>query len=409
MADLFVDEETGEVYDDELHDPTAVQPVPLSQLCAGIGLALEDALPALYWVVAEIAEFNAHRTGHAYLTLVEKGPGGELLAKMRATIWAARYRILAPLFREATGQALAAGQRVLLAVAVEFHPQYGLSLDVHAVDASFTLGELAKQRQDALQRLLAEGLLELNKRHALPPVLNRLAVISAATAAGYQDFVQQLRDAAPLQFRLTLFAATMQGDRAAASVQQALKAIQKRKTEFDAVILIRGGGGRTDLLAFDDYELAAALARLALPVLTGIGHERDESLADLVAHTRLKTPTAVAAFLIDRAWQYEALLDELARRVGQAARAAVNRARLALEAPMARLPLLVRAALAARTNRLELLEVRARAADPVRLLARGFSLTTRPDGTAIKSIADIKPGEDLITHLADGTIRSKSY
>lgn len=383
-----------------------MESVTLSQLCAGIQLALEASLPEVYWVVAEITELTSHRNGHCYLTLIEKGPKGEPVAQVRATIWANRWEAIRYAFLEATGQALSPSMRVLVAATVEFHPRYGLSLDVRAVDASFTLGELAKARQAALEKLERLGLLDLNKRHELPPLAHRLAIISSATAAGYQDFVHQLGGAG-YAFRLTLFPATMQGAEAPASVRRALRAVARRATDFDAIVLIRGGGARTDLLAFDDYALAAALAKAPLPVLTGIGHERDESLADLVAHTRLKTPTAVAAFLIERSAAAEGWLLGVAARVRAAVQARLEREEHRLTAPLLRLPLLLKARLAAQQNRLALAEARVQAADPARLLARGFTRTTRPDGLPLRAAADLQPGDELLTHFADGVVRSR--
>ncbi len=360
----------------------------------------------MYWVVAEITELTSHRSGHAYLTLVEKGPRGEPVAQVRATIWAARWVQVAPQFAQATGQRLGPGMRVLLAVTVEFHARYGLSLEVRAVDASFTVGELARARAESLARLDEAGLLTLNAALPLPPVAHRLAVVSSATAAGYQDFVQQLA-ASPYAFRLTLFEATMQGPDAPASVRRALTGISRRVADFDAIIVIRGGGAKTDLLAFDDYALAEALARAPLPVLTGIGHERDESLADLVAHTAFKTPTAVAAFLIDHSAEAESHLLAYAERLRAAVTGRLQAARRALEAPLVRLPLLLRARLDRETARLTLAEARTHALDPARLLARGFTLTTHPDGRLVRFAADLAPGDEIRTVFADGEVSSR--
>ncbi len=383
-----------------------MDPVSLSQLCAGIQLAVQESLPDVYWVVAEISELTAHRTGHCYLTLIEKGPRGEPTAQVRATIWAKRWETIRFQFLEVTGQPLAPGMRCLLAATVEYHPRYGLSLDVRAVDTSFALGELARARQAALDKLDANGFLELNKRLPLPPVVPRLAVISSATAAGFQDFVHQLA-ASGYRFDLTLFAAAMQGADSPAAVRRALKAIGRRAGDFDAIVVIRGGGAKTDLVAFDDYGLAAALAQAPLPVLTGIGHERDESLVDLVAHTRLKTPTAVAAFLIERARQADGALFYLAARVRAVVESRLADEHQRLTAPLARLPLLVRQRLATEQNRLELAQARTHASDPVRLLARGYTFTTRATGQPLRSAAEVAPNEVLLTHFADGVVRSK--
>ncbi|MBF9222013.1 exodeoxyribonuclease VII large subunit [Hymenobacter ruricola] len=287
-------------------------PLGLADLLARVRQALQQQLADSYWVVAEVAELTAPRFvgAHCYLTLTEQttdGRGTPLKAQARATLWSQRYQQLAPAFERATGQPLRPGLKLLLRVQVRFHEQYGLSLDVVAIDPSYTVGELALLRLKTLRQLEEKGLLERQKLLALPLAPQRLAVISSPTAAGFQDFVQQLREA-PYDFALTLFPAAMQGDEAPASIRAALDGVRARRGQFDAVVIIRGGGSRTDLLAFDEYGLAAAIGAFPLPVLTGIGHERDEAVADLAAHRALKTPTAVAAFLVDRLARLEAAL-----------------------------------------------------------------------------------------------------
>jgi exodeoxyribonuclease VII large subunit len=284
----------------------------LTALLAEVRQVLHRQFADSYWVVAEVAELTAPRFAgaHCYLTLSEQSTdsrGLPLKAQARATLWSQRYQQLAPAFAKATGQPLRAGLRLLLQVQVRFHEQYGLSLDVLAIDPSYTVGELARLRLLTLAKLEAKGLLERQKQLPLPLAPQLVAVISSPTAAGFQDFVQQLREA-PYDFALTLFPATMQGDEAPASIRAALAAIRARRGEFQVVVLIRGGGGKTDLLAFDDYGLAAAIGAFPLPVLTGIGHERDEAVADLTAHRALKTPTAAAAFLVERLARLEAAI-----------------------------------------------------------------------------------------------------
>lgn len=298
-------------------------PLSLGALLAQVRTALHHRFPDSYWVVAEVAEMTRPRQqgGHCYLTLTEPA-GAEAMgftAQARATLWGSRYAQLAPAFAEATGQELRPGLRLLLRVKVTFHEQYGFSLDVLALDPSYTVGELARQRLATLRKLQEKDLLERQQEHALPLGPQRLAVISSPTAAGFQDFVRQLEEA-PYDFALTLFPALMQGDGAPASIRGALDQIRPRRGQFEVVILIRGGGSKTDLLAFDEYGLAAAVAAFPLPVLTGIGHERDEAVVDLVAHRALKTPTAVAAFLVDRLARLESLVLELADRVAERSR-----------------------------------------------------------------------------------------
>jgi exodeoxyribonuclease VII large subunit len=306
--------------------PPAPAPVPLglADLLSQVRQALQQQLADSYWVVAEVAELTAPRfaNAHCYLTLTEQttdSRGMPLKAQARATLWSQRYQQLAPAFERATGQPLRSGLKLLLRVQVRFHEQYGLSLDVVAVDPSYTVGELALQRLNTLRQLEEKGLLVRQQALALALAPQRLAVISSPTAAGFQDFVQQLREA-PYDFALTLFPATMQGDEAPASIRAALDGVRARRGQFDAVVLIRGGGSRTDLLAFDEYGLSAAVGAFPLPVLTGIGHERDEAVVDLTAHRALKTPTAVAAFLVDRLARLEAAILGLGEQVVATAR-----------------------------------------------------------------------------------------
>jgi exodeoxyribonuclease VII large subunit len=299
-------------------------PLSLGALLAQVRAALHHRFPDSYWVVAEVAEMTRPRQvgGHCYLTLTEPAAGAEALgftAQARATLWGSRYAQLAPAFAEATGQELRPGLRLLLRVKVTFHEQYGFSLDVLALDPSYTVGELARQRLATLRKLQEKDLLERQQELALPLGPQRLAIISSPTAAGFQDFVRHLEEA-PYDFALTLFPALMQGEDAPASIRAALDAIRPRRGQFEVVIIIRGGGAKTDLLAFDEYGLAAAVAAFPLPVLTGIGHERDEAVVDLVAHRALKTPTAVAAFLVERLARLEAVLLDLAERVADRSR-----------------------------------------------------------------------------------------
>ncbi|MGI4885237.1 MAG: exodeoxyribonuclease VII large subunit [Janthinobacterium lividum] len=303
--------------------PAPPAPLGLAELLGRVRLALHRQFPESYWVVAEVADLTRPRFagGHCYLTLAEQATderGQPAKAQARATLWSQRYQQVVPAFEAHTGQALRPGLRLLLRVQLRFHEQYGLSLDVLALDPSYTVGELARQRLLALQTLEIKGLLERQKRLALPLAPQRVAVISSPTAAGFQDFVRQLEEA-PYDFALTLFPAMMQGDEAPASIRAALDAVRARRAQFEAVVIIRGGGSKTDLLAFDDYGLAAAVGAFPLPVLTGIGHERDEALADLTAYKSLKTPTAVAAFLVERLARVDGLLHHLATEIRAAA------------------------------------------------------------------------------------------
>lgn len=293
--------------------------LPLAELLLRVKQTLTERFADSYWVIAEIAELTPprHDGAHCYLTLTDQhrtGRGAELKAQARATIWSQRYQALAPAFQEATGQELQPGLKIMLRVQIKFHEQYGLSLDVLALDPTYTVGDLARQRLDTVRKLAAKGLLERQKRLSLAIGSQRLAVISSPTAAGFQDFMQQLSESV-YDFSVTLVPALMQGAEAPASIRAALDHIRPRRRQFDAVIIIRGGGGKTDLLAFDDYGLSAAVGAFPLPIITGIGHERDEAVVDLTAHTALKTPTAVAIFFLERLARLDAAFDGYAERI----------------------------------------------------------------------------------------------
>ncbi|EKB50640.1 exodeoxyribonuclease VII large subunit [Cecembia lonarensis] len=272
---------------------------------------LENQLDPVYWVIAEIAELNQGRQGHAYLDLVEK-QGQQIAAKMRANIWAYTFRGIASKFQSITCQPLKSGMRVLAQVSITFHEVYGLSLNIRDIDPDFTLGERARVRQEIIEKLSKEGLLVKNKALKLSKVPQKVAVISSATAAGYGDFVKQLQNNRyGYQVQHHLFQATLQGNEAVNSLIAALQAVysQHMTKSFDALVLIRGGGAQLDLDCFDDEDLARELAKSPIPVITGIGHERDETIADLVAHTKMKTPTATAEFLISGFLEFEEQLE----------------------------------------------------------------------------------------------------
>lgn len=287
------------------------QPLSLLDLNLLVKDTLENQLDPVYWVIAEIADFNQARQGHAYLELVEK-QGQQIAAKIRANIWAYTYRNLATRFQTITGQPLKSGMKILAQVSVTFHEVYGISLNIRDIDPNFTLGERARIRQEILERLAREELLEKNKLLNLSKVPQRVAVISSSTAAGYEDFVKQLQNNRyGYQIHHRLFHATLQGNEAVKTLIAALHSVfnQHQANPFDALVLIRGGGAQLDLDCFDDYDLAKELAKSPIPVITGIGHERDETIADLVAHTKMKTPTATAEFLLSGFLEFEEQLE----------------------------------------------------------------------------------------------------
>lgn len=420
----------------------------LNNLVRGV---LDSRLKDEYWLQAELSEVREAYNGHCYVEFVQKDTAGRnLIAKARGAIWAGTYRLLAPMFERETGQRLVPGLKVLVRVSVTFHELYGYSLTVSDIDPAYTLGDIARRRKEILAQLAAEGILNDNKSLRLPLLANRIAVISSATAAGYGDFCNQLlRNDYGLRFTVRLFPAVMQGERVEASVLAAMDAVMAECDAWDAVVIIRGGGAVSDLSGFDTYLLAAACAQFPLPVITGIGHERDDTVLDAVAHTRVKTPTAAAAFLIAHQVETASVLDDLARRISQAARWRMEREQNRLagmsvkwggawqrvrSGGMHRLELLsqrlryacrsrlsegdhrlvvcgerLSASLPVRMERerfrLRLLQQRCEAADPAVLLKRGYSMTWC-NGTLVRAAGQLKQGDEITTRLADGEIRS---
>ncbi len=277
----------------------------LSELNAAIKEAVETAFPETVWLIAEIAEIRCNVRGHCYLELIER-EGEKTKAQIRANIWAYAFRGIAAAFEKATGESLRQGMKVLLQVSVTFHEVYGLSLNIRDIDPAYSLGEMARKKREIIERLAKEGLLHLNKQIDLPIIAQRIAVISSSSAAGYGDFTNHL-DNNPFHYKITykLYQSSMQGGEAVADITAALHNISRERDLYDAVVIIRGGGSQIDLNCFDTYDLAVAVARCPLPVITGIGHERDDTVVDLVAHTKLKTPTAVAEFLLSAMNSFE--------------------------------------------------------------------------------------------------------
>ncbi len=286
--------------------------------------ALDSSFPGTVWVVAEISELKENRNGHCYLELVEKEEN-EIIARARATIWSYTYRMLKPYFETTTNQPFTQGIKVLVQASVEFHTNYGLSLNIKDIDPAYTVGDMALQRKEIIERLQNEGVFDMNKELALPLVPQKIAVISSRTAAGYQDFMDQLENnPLGIKFYTRLFEAYMQGAEAVPSIVAALEQIFQYEDFFDAVAIIRGGGATADLSSFDNYELAFNVSQFPLPVVTGIGHEKDDTIIDLVAHTRMKTPTAVAGFFISGAEGFYEKLTGLEEEIVRLARETVD-------------------------------------------------------------------------------------
>lgn len=292
----------------------AISLYELNTLIKGV---LSDSLSDMFWIRAETSDVRVNQNGHCYLEFIEKDNNGRtLIAKARAMIWSNTFFMLKAYFESTTKQPFTSGLKVLVRVSVEFHELYGFSLTVHDIDPSYTLGDQALIRATIIKQLEEDGVLDLNKELDLPVPANRIAIISSPTAAGYEDFLDQLNNNSyGFVFYTKLFPAIMQGERSEESIIYALEKIYAYLEYFDAVVIIRGGGATSDLSCFDSYLLAASCAQFPLPIITGIGHERDDTVLDIVAHTRAKTPTAVAEFLINSITETAMQLDGLAQEI----------------------------------------------------------------------------------------------
>jgi exodeoxyribonuclease VII large subunit len=290
-----------------------INSISLYQLNKSIQETIRSTLNGSYWIKAEIAQLKENYNGHCYVELIEKDQKSErIIAQAKGNIWATVYRMLKPYFETTTGRKLQEGFKVLLCVRVEFHELYGFSLNITDIDPSYTVGDLALKKADIIKRLKEDGVFDMNREQELSIVPQRVAVISSETAAGYLDFKTHIfENEFGYRFYLKLFPSLMQGEKAEESIINSLEEINNNIENFDVVVILRGGGSQTDLSCFDSYLLASHVAQFPLPVLTGIGHEQDDSVVDMVAHTRLKTPTAVAGFLIDCCARFEARIDEL--------------------------------------------------------------------------------------------------
>lgn len=406
------------------------EPLSLYELNALVRQALNESLPDTYWIQAELSDVRSNATGHCYLEFIQKDArGNNLIAKARGTIWANVYRMLKPYFEESTGQAFVSGIKVMVEVTVEFHELYGFSLTVVDIDPTYTLGDMARKRREILKQLEEEGVLTLNKELEMPMLAQRIAVISSSSAAGYGDFCRQLEENPyGFVFYPRLFPALMQGNQVEESVINALNTVNDHRDDFDVVVIIRGGGATSDLSGFDTYLLAANCAQFPLPIITGIGHERDDTVLDSVAHTRVKTPTAAAQFLITHMHDAAVSLEELAQTLISSVSVRMDKEHSRLAELTNRLPLVIKnrtiregylleqliqrinvgivRSLTNKQHRLMLLEQRVNDASPERLLKRGFSITLK-DGKAVTDSAQLKAGDVITTRLAKGEVTSE--
>ena len=406
--------------------PGTRQAYSLYELNTLIKSALHLAFPEAYWVTAEIAECKCHQRGHCYLELVEKADD-KTVAQVKANIWAYEYRKLSQKFQAASGETLKPGMKIMLLVSVAFHEVYGLSLNVKDIDPAYTLGEMARKRKEIIERLKKEGIMDLNKNLSLPLVPQKIAVISSPTAAGYGDFFDQLGgNPYGYAFAPVLFPALVQGQEAEKSILAALGKVGRYAHLFDVVVIIRGGGSVVDLSCFDSYALASSIARFPIPVITGIGHEKDDTIADMVAHTRMKTPTAVAEFLISGLMSFEETLLGIRDRIRTRVERALKDEHYRLHAVAGRLAF-VPAVAASLHNRLIALrgdlkgharqfiqkedgrmgrmEQAVKLLDPENVLRRGYSIT-RCNGKVLKDASKVKKGAVLVTRLHKGNMTS---
>lgn len=368
--------------------------------------AVSNALPDEYWVEAELAECR-ERNGHCYMELVEKDErSNSPIAKASAKCWRQTWTLLHATFLRATGQPLRAGMKVLLRVYPQFHEAYGFSWIVSDIDPTYTIGDLARRRQEIIKTLKAQGVFDLQRELCLSPFAQRIAVISAESAAGYGDFCRQLLDNEyNLQFHTELFPAIMQGERVEQSVIQALNLINNRIDDFDAVVIIRGGGATSDMSGFDTLPLAENVANFPLPIITGIGHDRDECVLDMVSHTRVKTPTAAATLLITHLCNTLQQVADAENVIAHYALDRLQRHRLQLEHITTLLPHLAQRLMTEAHHSLERIQLKLEGYDPQLLLQRGYSITLH-NGQIVKSPQDVKSGDEIETRLKQGTIKS---
>ncbi len=409
------------------------QHITLSELQHRIKSAVEGSLALPVWVVAEVSELKVNYSGHCYLELVEKSEptrGGTPIprAQVRAVIWRSQYGMLASYFEAQTGSRLAVGMKILAKVVVSYHELYGLSLQIADLDASYTLGEVERQRQMTIAQLQRDGVWDMNRSLSLPRPLQRIAVVSSAAAAGYRDFCNELRDGG-YAFSLTLFDVVVQGAAAEDSICAALEEVALKQEQFDVVVLIRGGGSASDLSCFNSYRLCSYVAQFPLPVITGIGHDKDTSVADMVAHTPLKTPTAVAAWLTEGMACEMAWLDDAARTLSDMATMATQRERLRLERMAGdvqrdslraldreqtflrmtreQLSFAVERGVERQKAFLNMASEIVQTRSPEKILRLGFAVV-RCDGRAVTSAEGLS-GKQVDIQLATGELRAKVY
>ena len=375
--------------------------------------SIECEMPEEYWVEAELSECRETR-GHCYMELIQKDElSATPVAKAPAKCWANKWLTIRPYFERITGQQLHAGMKVLLQVYPQFHEAYGFSWIVSDIDPTYTIGDMARKRQEIIRQLKEEGVFDLQRELSIPMFAKRIAVISAAGAAGYGDFVRQLEDNEyGFKFEVQLFPAIMQGEQVESSIINALEQIYSLtatssplNSPFDVVCILRGGGATADLSGFDTLPLAENVAQFPLPIITGIGHERDESILDMVSNSRVKTPTAAAALLIDNLLQVLTRIDSAQQRITIAISQQFSTQKARLDSLQTLLPVLAQRFLSNARHRLELMEMQLQSYDPQLLLRRGYSITLH-NGRAVRNPQQLKAGDEIETRVEKGIIKS---
>lgn len=412
------------------HDNTLEQHhhYSLLELNRLVRATIEDTLCEQYWLEAEIGQIGENN-GHCYLEFIQKVEGHNTpVARAKAKCWRNVWGSVRPYFEHTTGQTLTLGMKVLVLVHPDFHEAFGFSWIVDDIDPRFTLGDMARRRQEIIRQLKAEGVFDLNRELPLPLFTQRIAVISSSTAAGYGDFCRQLEEnTRGFRFSVTLYESLMQGEGVERSIISALDKINAHIDDYDCVVIIRGGGATSDMSGFDSLLLAENVANFPLPVITGIGHDRDECILDMVSHTRVKTPTAAAAFLIDRLEQVARRIDDAADRITSYVQHRMEIEKMRLSRAAEHIPILFSLVKSKQENKMEalnqriasavlrlidrhrhtidILEQRTKSLDPTLLLQRGYSITL-VNGHALRSPSAVKPGDIIVTRLADGTVKS---
>ncbi|MFA6334440.1 MAG: exodeoxyribonuclease VII large subunit [Bacteroidales bacterium] len=379
--------------------------ITLCQLQEQIKESVERSHSGRYWIRAEISEIKNHSAGHCYMDLVDKPSYGDAItAKAQAIIWANTYRLLRPYFETTTGQPLTKGMHILVDVLVQYSTLYGLSLIVLDIDPSFTIGEQEMERQKTIGRLKSEGMFEMNKTLELTSLPKRLAIISSEQAAGYRDFYNQLHNNEyGFRFKTELFSAPMQGNLAPEGIIEAMDKVAKRIVEFDLLLILRGGGSAQDLTCFDDYNLSANIAQFPIPVITGIGHDHDYHIADMVAYTSVKTPTALADFIVDIFAKEDQQIIFLSRRLSLSLHTRTINESNSLKSITNRVLNAYWLQLKTNRHRLQLLEQRIISNNPLSLLEKGYALVLR-DGFKVMNIDQVEEGNNIKVILKGGAL-----